>query len=84
MITFEEYCNNDLYAGLEELQNNPNYQCSISSGEITYTEYSICAERNEICMYDNQGHSYSMDLNNFVKSVQNKIYRISVENIKDI
>lgn len=25
MIPFEEYCNNGLYAGLEALQNNPDY-----------------------------------------------------------
>lgn len=84
MITFEEYCNNDLYADLEELQNNPDYQCSIRYNGKTYTGFSISKERNEICIFNDQGDSYSMDLNDFVEYVRKGEIKMNVTKIQGI
>ena len=78
MIPFEEYCNNALYAGLEELQNNPDYQCSIKYNGKIYTGFSISQDRNEICIFNDQGDSYTMDLNDFVNKVRDNQISINV------
>ena len=73
-----EICNNDLIAGLKYLKNNPNYQYSICFNGIDYIYYSIYDEKNEICIFDNQGNNCSMDLNDFVTKVQDKIITFNV------
>ena len=84
MIPFEEYCNNGLYAGLEALQNNPDYQCSIKCNGKTYTGFSISKERNEICIFNDQGDSYYMDLNDFVEYVRKGKIKMNVTQIQGI
>ena len=76
--TFEEYCNNDLYTGLEALQNNPNYRCSFKYNGKTYTGFSISIERNKIHMHDDQGNSCSMDLNELVNKVWDKTVKMNI------
>ena len=77
-MNFIEICNNDLYAGLKELQCNPKYQCLILYNQKTYSRYSLCEKENIIYVYDNQGDSFSMDLNCFVKYVNDKLIEINV------
>lgn len=77
-MNFNEICNNKLYASLNELQNNPKYKYSIIYNQKTYYQYSICEKENRIYVYDNQGGSFSMDLNRFVKCVNDKIIEINV------
>ena len=77
-MDFIEICNNGVYAGLSALQDNPKYQYSISYSKKTYTKYSICEKDNRIDVYNDQGDSFSMDLNDFVKCVQSKIIIITL------
>ena len=77
-MNFIEICNNSLYAGLKELQGNSKYQYSIFCNEKIYTKYSVREKDNRIDIYDNQGDSFSMDLNDFVKCVQDKTIIINV------
>lgn len=73
-----EICNNNLIAGLKCLKNNPNYQYLIRFNGIDYTDYSTYDEKNEICIFDKQGNNCSMDLNDFVKKVQDEIITFNV------
>ena len=77
-MDFNEICNNNLYVSLKELQSHPKYQCSILYNQKTYYQYSIFEKENRIYVYDNQNCVFSMDLNCFVKYVNDRIIEIKV------
>lgn len=63
-----EYCNNDLYMGLNALFNNPKRTYRIIlPDEHTYTQAVISDTSNQITLSDSLGNSISMDINCFVE-----------------
>ena len=77
-MDFIEFCNNSLYAGLKALQDNPKYQYLIFYNGIACTNYFICEKENRIYISNNQKYAFGMDLNDFVKNVQDNIIEIKV------
>ena len=77
-MNFIEICNNSLYAGLRALQDSPKDQYSIYYNGIIYTKYSVYNTENKIYMSNNLGDIRYMDLNDFVKYVQDKAIKIEV------
>ena len=78
-MTFIEYCNNDLYAGLNRLrdaQKSGRLSCKIIFSDGTeYSKFTINEAKSEIWLTDNFFNNLSMDINSFVDLFsKNKIF----------
>ena len=77
-MNFIEICNNNLYEGLRALQDHPKYEYSIYCNGIIYTKYDISDKENSIYISNDLGDMCYMDLNDFVRYVNEKIIEINI------
>lgn len=62
-----EYCNNDLYKGLEAILDDPNRSYHIYWGNVIYTQAKIDKPMHQIILSNANGSSIAMDINYFVE-----------------
>lgn len=65
-----EYCNNDLYKGLEAILDDPNQSYHIYFGNVIYTHAEVDKLMHQITLSNANGNSIAMDINYFVEQQQ--------------